>query len=553
MNSHVRTPVGKVCALLGLSLSLVAAAQDAELPPPDVLQAQRAVIGEIRIDNDNVFATDTPEEKGAFFRLGNRLHIKSRPATIRQQLLFKSGDAYDERLLRESERILRANRYLFDAQIVPVGYHDNVVDLEVRTRDVWTFKPSIRYERRGGKQSTGFEFQESNLLGFGKEITVVHADRVDRSTNELRYFDPHVLGSRARVLGSYMANSDGKTRSLFADRPFYSLATRWSAALNVFDSERTDQRYDLGRVQDEFRHREELFQLSGGISSGRPAQPGGFIHRLAAGLTYETDRFAPTLRPRSAALLPEDRALAYPFVAYNVFGDDFETRRNLDQIERTEDFYTGTFFGARLGYADDAYGADRDAAILGINGGTSLESAERIHTLQLSATANGRIEAGTLQNGVLNADTRYYWRVAPRQLLFAQLRGVASEHLDAERQILLGGDNGLRGYPLRYQDGSSSLLFTLEHRVFTKYYLFRLFNLGGAVFFDAGRTWGRGNAPPVGTRTEFGLLKDVGLGLRFGSSRSAFGSVIHVDLAFPLDGDASIDNVQFLVESKSSF
>jgi hypothetical protein len=45
----------------------------------------------------------------------------------------------------------------------------------------------------------------------------------------------------------------------------------------------------------------------------------------------------------------------------------------------------------------------------------------------------------------------------------------------------------------------------------------------------------------------------VGFGLRFGSSRSAFGNVIHVDLAFPLDGDDSIDRMQFLVESKTSF
>jgi len=41
--------------------------------------------------------------------------------------------------------------------------------------------------------------------------------------------------------------------------------------------------------------------------------------------------------------------------------------------------------------------------------------------------------------------------------------------------------------------------------------------------------------------------------LRFGSSRSAFGNVIHVDLAFPLDGDKSIDRVQLIVETKSSF
>ena len=49
------------------------------------------------------------------------------------------------------------------------------------------------------------------------------------------------------------------------------------------------------------------------------------------------------------------------------------------------------------------------------------------------------------------------------------------------------------------------------------------------------------------------MLKDVGLGLRLGSSRSAFGNVIHVDLAFPLDGGSDIDSVQFVVETKAHF
>ncbi|MBC7983795.1 MAG: hypothetical protein H7Y02_08080 [Candidatus Obscuribacterales bacterium] len=84
--------------------------------------------------------------------------------------------------------------------------------------------------------------------------------------------------------------------------------------------------------------------------------------------------------------------------------------------------------------------------------------------------------------------------------------------------------------------------------------MFRLFHLGGAVFFDAGRTWGRASVThPSIPNTNQGLLKDVGLGLRFGSSRSAFGNMIHVDLAFPLDGDTSIKRTQFLIETKKGF
>ncbi len=73
--------------------------------------------------------------------------------------------------------------------------------------------------------------------------------------------------------------------------------------------------------------------------------------------------------------------------------------------------------------------------------------------------------------------------------------------------------------------------------------------MAGAAFFDMGRTWGT----DVTGATSDGLLKDVGVGLRLGSSRSAFGNVIHIDLAFPLDGGDDIDSVQFVVETKVRF
>ena len=121
--------------------------------------------------------------------------------------------------------------------------------------------------------------------------------------------------------------------------------------------------------------------------------------------------------------------------------------------------------------------------------------------------------------------------------------------LDAERQLLLGGDSGLRGYPLRYQGGEGRWLLTAEQRFYTDWYPFRLVHVGGAVFFDAGRSYGRN---PFGSRSQ-GVLKDAGIGLRLGNARSGLGNVVHIDLAFPLDGDSSIDSVQLLVQTKRSF
>jgi hypothetical protein len=88
---------------------------------------------------------------------------------------------------------------------------------------------------------------------------------------------------------------------------------------------------------------------------------------------------------------------------------------------------------------------------------------------------------------------------------------TATNNVDPELQVLLGGDNGLRGYPLRYRPASGALL-SVEERFFTDFYPWRLFRVGYAAFFDVGRV-----------------------------------------SAFPLNGDPTIDTMQLIVETKGSF
>ena len=77
----------------------------------------------------------------------------------------------------------------------------------------------------------------------------------------------------------------------------------------------------------------------------------------------------------------------------------------------------------------------------------------------------------------------------------------------------------------------------------------RLFRLGGAVFADAGRTWGES---PTGTPNR-GWLRNVGVGLRFAPTRANANRIVHLDLAVPLDNADGIDDVQILLEAKRSF
>ena len=160
-----------------------------------------------------------------------------------------------------------------------------------------------------------------------------------------------------------------------------------------------------------------------------------------------------------------------------------------------------------------------------------------------------RIESGDAVNALLSVSARWYNQQSEKRTFFATVSGTWGEDLDLDNPVQLGGDTGLRGYPLRYQTGDSKILMTVEQRYFWDWYPFRLVRVGGAIFADAGRTWGDN---PVGGES-LGWLSDVGFGLRLAPTRTGTRSIIHVDVAFPLNGDDSIDSVQFVIESKKSF
>ncbi len=516
------------------------------LPSDEELQTRQARIGEIRFDARDLFDAEAADEDTSVSRVANRLHITTRQATIGDQLLFKSGDLYQPGLLEESARILRDTRYLRDAQVRPVAFHDGVVDIEVTTQDVWTFNPGISYGRKGGENSGGFQLEELNFLGTGTQLGIGFTSDVDRDSKFIQYRDRQLGSSWWSLSTQYSDNSDGRLGEFSLEHPFYALGSRWAGGVSLLDDQRTDSRYDLGEVVDQFATHDKLSTIYWGSSGGLVD---GWVRRLSVGLTYEDHTFDAVPGAADAPLLlPSDRTLTYPWVGAEWVQDSYRTARNRDQIEKTEDYSLGWYARAQLGYASTSFGSDRNALMLVGNLSKGLEMTDR-QSLFFGLDASGRIEDGAVAGGLFTAAARYYFRQSPRRVLFLNLSATAGSNLDADQQILLGGDNGLRGYPLRYQSGEGRWLFTAEQRLFSNWFPFQMFNVGGAVFYDMGATWGQ---DPLGTPSQ-GLLKDVGFGLRFGNSRSALGNVLHVDIAYPLDGDASARHVQFLIETKKSF
>lgn len=550
-----RTP--KLAGILIVSLlSAAGAAEDDRSDDPDFVGSERptipadaipedAVIGSLVFERQDVFDLSNPKENNWLYAMANRWHYVTRESLLRRQLLIEEGEPFSQRLIEESGRILRRNSFLFDAIVRPVAVDGNKVEVEVATRDTWTLVPDLSASRSGGENRTKFGLEETNLLGRGQLVRLARIDNVDRSSDSLEFADQNITDKRWSLYARAADNSDGFSNQLDIVRPFFALDTRWTAGTTLLDDKRATQLYRLGNEAAEFRHERQYGTLFGGRSKGLV---GRWTRRYSAGVVYDDNQFSAVPGSTLETAIPENRKLVYPFVTFEMLEDQFETGNNRNQIGRTEDFYLGTRLSASLGWADESFGADRDAAIYSATfsqGFGRLDGAALLVDLQ----ARGRYESGESANSTVSMRARYYWHWADKRTFFVTLSGTAGHNLDLDNPVQLGGDTGLRGYPLRYQTGDSKMLITIEQRLFTDWYPFRLFRIGGAVFGDVGRTFGRN---PIG-EPELGWLRNVGIGLRLAPTRASSNKMIHIDLAFPLDGDPTIDSVQILLESKRSF
>jgi hypothetical protein len=521
------------------------APRPAGVPDDATLEASGAVIGTITILRHNVFDTALEEEDRPLFRGANRLHVVTRESVIERQLLVAPGDRYSRRLLEESARLLRAQPYLRDAEVRPVAYRDGVVDLEVETRDVWSLNPGVSGGRKGGESSFGLDLEESNLLGTGAELALSRRSDAERDETALSFSDRHLLGPWVGVDAVVRDNSDGDGWALGVQRPFFALDTRRAWSVRADHLTLSESLYVRGEEVSAFRQRNRDLDVGGGWSRGLVD---GRTTRWSVGLRDERREFLPALDPALAGPIPLDRHLVGPWLGVEHIRDDWATLRNYDQIAITEDALLGLRLAGRLGRAEEALGGDRDAWWFEGEASRGLRLGDAA-LLRVDARLEGRLEDGDAVDTTLRGGARYYRETGERRLFYASLEGQYGHALDLDGRTYLGGETGLRGYPLNWAGGEHYARLSVEQRYFTDWYPWRLFRVGGAMFLDVGRTWGDDG---LGTPNP-GTMANLGIGLRLSNTRSAFARVIHVDLAVPIDDDPSLKTVELVIEARRAF
>ena len=532
---------------LCVGLPLPIAAQPLAIAPPSFaeLEAAQARVGEVRVRTADVFDTQDPSEGGTFFRAANALHMQTRASVIESALLFKRGDPVSVAVIDETERLLRDARYLHDVQIRPVAYQDGVVDIEVLTRDNWSLMPGVSAARAGGVNSTGIRLREYNLLGTGTTLSIGHFSNVDRSSNELSLSNDRAFGTWTALNLSLARNSDGRRDAASVVRPFHSLDARWAAGVTAVKDNRIDPVYNAGNVVSEYRHRQEQAEVFAGWSRGRTS---AWVQRYSIGVSLLDDAYAPEPGLTAPPALPADERLLGPFLRYELIEERYAKVMNRDMIGMPEFFAFGFASTVQLGWASTGLGSSHDALLYAASVSRGFAPSPD-QTLLAEASISGQYTDSRVRKQRFAVQGRYYVPQGKRWLFYASAAGDLLTNPDVLDTLLLGGDNGLRGYPLRYQGGDKRVLLTLEERVYSDLYVWRLFRVGGAAFVDVGRAWG---GPHVNAANP-GWLADAGVGLRIASMRTSSKDVLHIDVAVPFNATPDIKKVQVLVKGKASF
>jgi len=516
------------------------------LPTFAELEAAGAVIGNIEVITDDIFDEDDPRENNFLYRFANTLHIVTRPGVVRRSLLFRPGEPVSVRVIDETERLLRGRDYINDVRIRPVAVRGNEVDIEVRTRDNWTLQPGASFSREGGSNSEGITIREQNLFGLGIALGVSEVSDTDRSGTEVEFSHDNAFGGWTKINLTHADNDDGYSDEAIVERPFYALDTRWAAGVRARRYERVDSVYNAGNIIGQYDHAQDYVTAYGGWSRGLID---GWTNRYSVGLSHTVNDYGYNPALLHPAAPPQDEQLTGPFVRWELVEDDFEKVSNRERIQRPEYFAMGVDSVVQIGRALESMGSTRSPWTYSLALSNGFRPFGR-HDLLTAVSAAGQYDDGQGEHELFSAEARYYLPQSPRALFYFGAAAAYTPSDATEDQLALGGSNGLRGYPLRYQVGSKRMLFTVEERVYTDWYPFRLFRIGGAVYIDYGRSWGGPSEPAPSP----GWLANIGFGLRVLSDRASYGKIYHIDLAFPINNkDPGIDNVQFLIKSRVNF
>lgn len=525
MSGSAVRDASRLLAATALALALGGAARAAAATAADDTLAalEGRPIAAIHLEVGDVFDPVPDGALGPFYRLANRLHLRSREATVRAHIVIERGEPFSRRRLEQQERVLRGLDFL-----QPVGWRaapagDSVV-VWIRTRDAWTTQPELNLERGGGRQFGTFGISERNLLGLGKTLAVYYSEQPEGISRRIALADPAVLGSRVQFRYGASDGSSGATDQVVLWRPFLIEDDRVSGGVSWVRSGSRARLYEGGGEVASFARDVDDFEAWFGIGK----RDEGIVRRITVSYRVLDRRFGASdpvagAPPefRGPPLVERFRRLA---VEARLWRPHFIERPRPDQPDRIDDVDIGPSVSLMAGVAPASFGSSADEGFVLARADFGGET--RLGSGTVRSVVSSRLRRRAVET-VRSLDARWLSTWGGRHALVLAAYGAAGSSVPRDFQLVIGGLSGLRAYPVHALSGRELVRFNTEHRVTVARDVARLLTFGIAGFWDAGRAWGPG---AVGTVWHH----DAGAGIRLSGPSAAYGHVLRFDVAWPV-------------------
>ncbi len=360
------------------------------------------IIGSITIKTVDLLegsVIDTLEKASTKFgKFINKVHKDTRPAIIRNNLLFEVGDVLDPFELADNERILRQFKTLRDARIYVSQSkgNPNIADVVVVTQDVSSIGVSGDYSSLKKFRIDVFDI---NILGYAKQLQLSYfrsSSYTPQNGYEITLREPNLLNSFTQAELQYTDNYLRQRIRFSADRDFFAPNIKYAGGIEVYQTREKFYFEDYDTL--EIPYTENNIDFWGGRSFE-------FRKRFNMIFTARLDMHDFARKP-----FVSSDSNSFFYDRNFVLGSVWLTKRNflkslrIRGFGRTEDIPTGGAASILMGTEINEF-TDRSYFEVG---GTYGNYFTRIGYVNLSLAAGSFFKRGKSEDGVLAVTGNYF-------------------------------------------------------------------------------------------------------------------------------------------------
>lgn len=175
-------------------------------------------------------STQTP--KNFAQKAGNSLHIKTKNIAIKNLLLIKKNKPLDSLLVKESERLIRSQRFTRSVTSQIKIISEDSVDVYIRVLDSWSLIPDVSSSTSKSK----FYLKEKNFFGLGHQFSNSYTKSLTSKENaySINYLVPNIRNTFISTQLNYEIDLDRNyAKSIAFERPFFSSYARWAGGITL--------------------------------------------------------------------------------------------------------------------------------------------------------------------------------------------------------------------------------------------------------------------------------------------------------------------------------